>query len=145
MRRLSRFFSLEPKERMLLCKAAALLWAVRAGLWLLPFQTLRRMIERRAREQNVPGESAARIVWAVRAASRYVPRATCLTQSLAAYLLISRNGGSPRLHVGVMKEAAGRLSAHAWVVSDGTVVIGEGRDLSRYTELLRVERAEKVA
>ena len=93
----------------------------------------------------IPGESTARIVWAVRAASRYVPGATCLTQSLAAYLLIGRNGGAPRLHVGVMKEAAGHLKAHAWVVSDGVVVIGEGRDLARYTELLRVEQAEKVA
>jgi hypothetical protein len=142
---MSRFFSLESKDRSLLVKALALLWAVRAGLWLLPFQSVRLMVERRAGKKSISEESAERVVWAVRAASRYIPKATCLTQSLATYLLLARNGESPRLHVGVTKEKTGHLSAHAWVVSKGSIVIGNVPDLSRYRKLLTIEQTKRVA
>jgi hypothetical protein len=142
---MSKLFSLESKDRRLLFKALALLWAVRAGLWLLPFQSVRHMIERRAGKKSISEESAERVVWAVRAASRYVPKVTCLTQSLAAFLLLARNGESPRLHVGVKKERPGHLSAHAWVVSNGSVVIGAAQDLSRYRKLLTIEKRKRAA
>src|SRR5438309_451978 len=66
-----------------------------------------------------------RVVWAVVVASRYVPMSTCLTQALAAQVLLARRGYSAHLHIGVAKEGAeAKLKAHAWVESDGKVLIG---------------------
>ncbi len=44
------------------------------------------------------------------------------------------------LCIGVAKEGGNRLAAHAWVMSDGRVVIGGSpEDLSRYTRLTALE------
>jgi hypothetical protein len=109
------------------------------GLWLLPFRRVRALV---ARMKPVPtllpgGDPAAidRVAWAVTAASRWVPAATCLTQALAAQVLLARCGLSGRLHIGVSKDARQRLVAHAWVESQGRVVVG-GSGLERYTRLL---------
>ena len=83
-----------------------------------------------------------RVVWAVVVASRYVPMSTCLTQALAAQVLLARRGYSAHLHIGVAKEGAeAKLKAHAWVESDGKVLIG-GSEPGRYTHLLALEGEE---
>lgn len=56
--------------------------------------------------------------------SRYVPRATCLTQALTAQILLKRYGHPAELKIGVARGKAGELQAHAWVTSDGVVIIG---------------------
>ena len=58
-------------------------------------------------------------------ARRVVPAATCLPQALAAEALLTRGGLPADLRIGVMKEASGKLLAHAWVESDGRVVVGD--------------------
>jgi hypothetical protein len=45
-RRLRKFVRLPAAERRLLVKAALLLAATRAGVWLLPFRTVRRVVAR---------------------------------------------------------------------------------------------------
>jgi hypothetical protein len=58
--------------------------------------------------------------------SSYVPRATCLTQALAGQVLFDLYGHPAHVHVGVIKtEGKGTFQAHAWLESDGKVVIGE--------------------
>jgi hypothetical protein len=79
--------------------------------------------------------SVERIAWAVGAASRYVPTATCLSQALAAQVLLARHGHPASLRIGVARGAAGRLEAHAWIESRGRIVIGGTADLARYTPL----------
>ena len=63
-------------------------------------------------------------IWAVELSSRYIPRATCLTKALAARVLLSRSGYVTELRLGVTREKSGRVSAHAWVESEGRVIIG---------------------
>jgi hypothetical protein len=75
-----------------------------------------------------------RLTWAVETVSRFVPAATCLTQALAAQVLLTRRGRAARLHIGVSKAEGRKLEAHAWVESQGRVVIG-GSGLERYTVL----------
>jgi hypothetical protein len=72
-----------------------------------------------------------------------VPGATCLSQALAAQTLFLRQGYPAELHIGVAKNETGQLEAHAWVESEGQVVIGDLQNLSRYTPLpsLEAERA----
>lgn len=138
MRRLRRLVRLPAAERGLLVKAAILLWAIRLGLWLLPFQTLRALLVRVARppagspprDPSVPD----RIAWGVAVASRYLPRATCLTQALAAQALLARNGHPACVRIGVATTGARQFHAHAWVESQGRVVFG-GSEVQRYAQL----------
>ena len=76
-----------------------------------------------------------RIAWAVRAASKGVPHATCLTQALAAQVLFARHAHAVDLRIGVAKGEAGGLEAHAWLEHGGRVVVGNVRDLGRYVPL----------
>jgi hypothetical protein len=71
--------------------------------------------------------SIAQLVWAVRFASIYVPNPTCLTQALAGQVLLERYGYPTRLVIGVAPDDKGKapFQAHAWLESNGTVVIGE--------------------
>ncbi|MFQ5849215.1 MAG: lasso peptide biosynthesis B2 protein, partial [Candidatus Binatia bacterium] len=144
MKRLHKFLHLPPTERWLLVKAALLLGAIRMGLWLLPFQTLKHLLacvsqaSKGLHRANRP--SADRIVWAVMAARRYVLRARpCLTQALAVQVLLKRRGYPAHLRIGVARTGTGQLRAHAWVESQDRVVLGGG-EISRYTALPALER-----
>ena len=63
--------------------------AIRLGLWILSFKSLRGCLTQASRKENEAGDSHAvdRIIWAVKATSRRVPKATCLTQALAAQVM----------------------------------------------------------
>jgi hypothetical protein len=118
------------------------LWVIRLGLSLVPVQVLRSLL---ARVPQMPGgwrkagqASPDRIAWAVAAVSRFWPRATCLPQALAAQVLLERNGVPSRFRIGVAQSDDKGFEAHAWVESQGKVVIG-GSALDRYTPLLAVE------
>lgn len=74
------------------------------------------------------------IVRAVRFASEYVPRASCLTQALAARKLLSKYGQGAELKLGVTKNE-GNFEAHAWLEIDGRIVLGKQRVHSRYAVL----------
>ena len=145
MKRLRKFLSLTPRDRRLLLSAAFLLGAIRLGLSLLSFQTLRRLLahvtQTPTRLRNADQSFPDRIAWAVAVASRYVPKATCLTQALATQVLCARQGHTACLCIGVAKGERGHLEAHAWVESQGRIVIG-GSAVEHYT-LLSAFEAER--
>jgi len=143
MKRLRKFLQLKAGEQRLVVKAALLLGTMRLGLWLLPFQTLRRLqvgltrapIRVRDREWS----SRQSVIRAVKTAGRSMPpAATCLTLALTAQVLLLRRGYPALLHIGVDKVDRERFLAHAWVESGGRVVIG-GHELERYTPLASFE------
>jgi hypothetical protein len=129
MERLRKFFLLPATERLLLARALTFLVTMRFALWLIPFRTLRWTLASPAHDLF----SAERVAWAVQAASRYVPRATCLTQALALHVLLKRAGLQSRIRIGVAKEE--QFESHAWVESQGKVVIGDC-GLERYTPIM---------
>jgi hypothetical protein len=135
MRRLGKLLRLAPGDRLLLAEAALWVAAVRTGLWLLPSATLRWLLAVPTREPAADPTPIERTAWAVRAASRCVPRASCLTQALAAKVLLGRRGHPAELRIGVARGGGGRLEAHAWLEQAGRVVIGGSADLERYTRL----------
>ena len=144
MKRLRKFMRLPAAERRLLMKAILLLCAVKVGLGLLPFQTLRRLLANLAvlpvglRDVEDP-RSIERIVWAVELAGRLAPRAsTCLTQALTAQVLLLRRGHPALVHIGTVKGESGEFQAHAWVESGGEVLIG-GHELEQYSPLAILE------
>lgn len=140
MQRVYKFLRLPSTDRRLLVKTMLLLWAVRLGLWLLPFQSLWRLLARMTRGtaklHEVNPASVNQVVWGVRASSRYVPAATCLAQALAAKLLLNRRGYPARLCFGVARSGAGQFQAHAWVECQGRVVIGGLEPLSHFTPVM---------
>jgi hypothetical protein len=93
------------------------------------------MTQRVVRLDRTARPSPERIAWAVRVARRYVPAATCLSQALAVRTLFRRQGYPAQLRIGVTKGERGQLEAHAWVESEGKIVIGGSQDLARYTPL----------
>jgi hypothetical protein len=127
------FLQLPCKEKQLLAKAMLILWAVRIALWTLPFRTLYRSIVEHEGSHKSPSDkchddsSAHKIVWAVRSASMFVPRASCLTQALAAQILLSDSGYYADLRIGVARSGTSGtdpLTAHAWLEKDGKVILG---------------------
>ena len=108
-------------------KALAIVVPVRVALWVLPFRTVHRVVASRAR-RPAGRYSMQQIVWAIGAASRRVPRATCLTQAFAAALMLAANGHEATLRVGVAKDDDGRLRAHAWIESNGETILGDSRE-----------------
>ncbi len=113
-----------------------------AAIWL----TLRLVeidkLQRWAARSGTGTRPVNRIVWAVRAARRRVPGATCLIFSLALQRLLSWHGHASELHIGVTKRN-GELAAHAWVVCQGQVLDGEGGD-DAYTRLIAWRTAEPI-
>jgi Transglutaminase-like superfamily len=142
MTRLGRFLRLSPGDRWLLVTAALLLAATRLGLILLPYRKLRGLVDRLARVSSrrrlAPPASPERIALAVTRASRAVPGATCLTQALAAKVLLERRGHPARVRVGIGRAEGARLLAHAWVECEGRIMLG-GTDLTRYTPFSALE------
>src|SRR5471030_2636007 len=137
MRAIAAFLALSGGDKVLLLRAFAALVMVRVALAILPLERLRVW----ARQMRPLGSgSVDRIVWAVSAASRRMPGATCLVSAFALQRLLSREGHASELHIGVAKRDQ-VLAAHAWVVCEGRTLIGEfdGED---YTHLIAWRVAE---
>ena len=133
-----KFWRLSQADRALLVQAAVWLGATRVVLWVLPFRLVRRLLAQTARPsapRRGPRPSRHRLEWAVSLGRRVVPSSTCLVQALAAAALFIQHGHPADVRIGVMKDEAGGLIGHAWVESDGHVVVGDSSDLSRYAPL----------
>jgi len=139
MKRFRKFLLLTWTERCLLVKAVFLLGLIRLGLWLISFKILWSLLGRVTRKsaglKNSDQAPIDRIVWAVRAASRYVPKArNCLPQALAIQVLLRQEGFPARLHIGIARGEGEQLEAHSWLECEGRIVIG-GSELEHYTRL----------
>ena len=128
--------ALDARDLALLAAATTLVVAVRATLWLLPSRAIVRGVRRlaHARGPEAPRADAMRVVWAVEAASRRVPRASCLTQALAALLFLRACGWHAQLCVGVARRDADGFRAHAWLEREGRILIG-GTGVRQFTRL----------
>lgn len=141
MRTLRKLLALRAGDRRLALAALALLAGVRCGLWLLPFRTLYRLSEaggrkrRPSRPDRVPMD---RVLWAVSATDRFVPRTTCLVRALATRTLLARHGYPSELRLGVAGGGGRAFEAHAWLEQDGQVLVGGPLDPG-YVPLPRLE------
>jgi len=96
---------------------------IRLALWLIPYRRLERLVLQRPQGSATLLVPPARVGLAVRRASRVVPRASCLVQSLAAGWLLRKAGHTPQLQIGV-RGGTQDFAAHAWLECDGQVVVG---------------------
>jgi transglutaminase superfamily protein len=129
MRLLRRAGRLSSSDRRLIVRAAVLHTAVAIAVRVLPFRWARRVascVASAGRRRFVAPVDEARVVWAVRTAAALARLGrTCLTEALAVHALLSAEGLSSIVRLGVIR-AAGRapLAAHAWVERGDRVVVG---------------------
>lgn len=105
------------------------LWVIRIRimLWIFHFSTVQNRVQKIACNYNSTPKNTItmnRLRIMIVAASRYVPRATCLVQALAGYILFSQYGFNTSIKIGVLTEN-GEFEAHAWLEHDEKVVLGE--------------------
>ena len=131
MGHLSKFVSLSTRERTLLVQATILLAVARIGLRTLPFATLRNILSKLSTIGTHSGGRMSdnrvgkQVVWAVDTVGRHLPLiGTCLTQALAAHVLLSRSGLQSDLRIGVTRDPNGKFVAHAWLEKQGAILIG---------------------
>jgi hypothetical protein len=134
-------------EVLPLIKAAALLALIRIVLLVLPFRVVLQAVDRlslaAAGARPPSANEIGLVLWAVTKAGRYVPGARhCLTRALTAKLLLGRKGRASDLRIGVAKDDAGVLIAHAWLESDGAPLFGvTDAEIHRYSLLPQLDRA----
>lgn len=136
MSRFRKFFRLPPREQLLLLKATALLFSIRALLWAFPYPTVKPLVDRVGRETQRPIRfSPERLAWSVAAAAQFVPGGRhCLSQAIALQVLLARRGIQSRICFGFRRIAGAPLVAHAWVEHRDHVLIG-GENLDRFVRL----------
>ena len=139
MRRLTNLLRRPPLQRRLLLTALGSVIAVRLVLWCLPYRTVRRVTSVPVASTPTPPPPVdgrdpivGAVASAVKSASRFVPRATCLTQALVAERMLARRGRSSTLRIGVARDASGAFEAHAWLEHADRVIIGDDGDLERF-------------
>lgn len=128
---LLKFLRLSRSERRCLLMAALLASVIRCSLSLLPFKSVLRLSRRLGSPGSITHSlcrpaSVHQIVWAVKAACRYVPDASCLTRSLVLQILLAQNGRKPSLNIGVAKSEDGTLKAHAWTEEPDELLLNDG-------------------
>jgi Transglutaminase-like superfamily len=130
------FRSLGAERRRLIVEACVLGGAIWLGLRVLPFTSLRRMLDAWA-VRAVPGPQlpATAIGWAVAAVASRSPARTCLIEALTADAMLRRRRHESILHLGVRKteDRLRPLDGHAWVECNGVIVVGHLEDLAKYS------------
>ena len=140
MQYLRQFLSFNHSDRILLFRAMVLLVTIRIGLKLLRFQTLRRWLTRLAQPPVWTNKkkllSIYKLIWSVTIASSYLPGIKCLARALEGY--------AAQLRLGVTKDKKGQLLGHAWVESQGKVVIGGVGTMTKYYNVISLPEWETL-
>ena len=143
MNKLLTFLRLNLRDKYLLIRIAFLMLAIRLGLSVVPFKVLlsflRSWREGRASGHVLDPKRVKRAMWGIRVISPYIPGVTCLTQALAALMLLGTFDQTVSVRIGIAKEEGGDLIAHAWVETEGKIVMGNMLNLSRYSILSGVD------
>jgi hypothetical protein len=137
MRTIGRFCALGVGDRRLIVEAAVLLTFVSVGLRILPFVTLRRLLDRYGRGRPDHGVSPEQVGRALTVTGGRLPgSSTCLVEALVAEAMLRRHGYASELRLGVLKPGTREpLQGHAWVECQGAVIVGNLENLSDYAVL----------
>lgn len=137
MRQVRKFLALSWRERWLVLKAFGALVVVRVALLTMSFSRVRSGIREMARGARDAGArpTPQQVARAVVACSALVPGGrNCLVRALATEILLARLGYHSELKIGAGKLPDGSFEAHAWLESEGKILVGEF-ELGRYAEM----------
>jgi hypothetical protein len=89
-----------------------------------------------AQRRGARAASAQDVAWAVVVAAEWLPgEFKCLPRAYAAHWLLARHGFPSEVRVGVARDAAGKVEAHAWVVHQDQILVGLVEDMQRFVRL----------
>jgi hypothetical protein len=123
------------RDRLDAARAWLWLMAARAGLTLFSYKGITPLVARIPVRRSAAGTTPERCVRAIARAVRLAPGCGCLPQAIAAQCLLRREGLNSNIVFGVAHNQDGRLEAHAWLWSDGRILVG-GEVAGRYTPLV---------
>jgi hypothetical protein len=136
------YVSLDRTQRRRVCEAAGLMLVIWCGLHVVRYSMLRTLLRRYAAAMPAASEADARadVVLSIRRAvggvARRLPFAgSCLVQALTADALLRRHCIESRLVIGVRRTQTSSIEAHAWVDSDGDIVVGDIDSLADFSDL----------
>jgi hypothetical protein len=127
------FVRMPHPDRALALRAAGWLLLARVALWTMPFPRVQELAARLGARGRTVGVAPGRVAWTVETVARSIPDASCLTQALAADVMLSRMGEEPSMHIGVATDR-GAFEAHAWLELHGRPLVGD-LELDRYARL----------
>jgi hypothetical protein len=128
---------MKPTERCFALRIVLVVAGIRAALWIVPFRQLQSVLRSLDRlpvlvSPEIPIET---LVWAVRAVSRRVPGASCLTQSLALHYLLASAGHASAVRIGVANDSNRGFQAHAWVEQAGSTWLSTPSETASYVKI----------
>ena len=124
-RKLKTFLGMSGADRLLVCEAIVMLGMARFIVITVPFRLVAPWLSRAPHTKSCDEALLLRVRQAVTTAARNVPwNAVCLPQAMAAKAMLARHGCGSSFHLGADLNAQGKLTAHAWLVAGGTVVVG---------------------
>lgn len=140
MKKLLKFRKLNSSGKRLFVQAYFSMMLIRLGLLLLPFSKLQGLIKEISQRKMLFPTTRPITAWqvalAVHRSSKYSPgEVKCLARALTTAFLMSRYGLSYKMNIGVARGEQNNFEAHAWVESDGQVIVGNLPDLSRYAAM----------
>lgn len=107
-------------------EAWLLLWACRIGLWFAPFPRVLTGVQYCASHwrssRSLTGDEVVR---RVAGALPFSWHASCLTQALAGWIILTRHSTPARVKIGVASPAERAFAAHAWLECGGKVILGD--------------------
>ncbi|WP_041445236.1 lasso peptide biosynthesis B2 protein [Syntrophobotulus glycolicus] len=125
-----KFSHLSMKEKLLLAGSFLLLGAVRLTILVIPFRYIvpvigKKMAESAQTMDRRTYRKAAKIGWAIDTMSRYTPwESKCLVQAVTALLFLRIFGIPYTLYLGLDRDEANQLVAHAWLRCGELIVTG---------------------
>jgi hypothetical protein len=124
-RKLRAFLGMSGTDRRLVLEAMLMLGLARFLVIAVPFRILAPWLARAPATSSCDEVLVLRVRKAVTMAARNVPwNAVCLPQAMAAKAMLARHGCGSAFHLGADFDAQGKITAHAWLVAGGTVVVG---------------------
>jgi hypothetical protein len=143
--KLRKLFKLKQIDRQLFIEAYLYLGLIRLGLWLLPFGSLRKVLDKidsaHKTDKLAIFVQIEQLTTAIERSSRYSPgNVKCLARALTTEIILTKYGYFPLLKIGVTKGERGQLEAHAWVEEREKIVMGNLRDLDKFTVLPSLKR-----
>jgi Transglutaminase-like superfamily len=142
MKRLLKFWSLPGREKYCFCEAGILLLLSNLSINTIPFRQIYRFLL--ANSNNCTrvvldsAENVELVMLSLSRAANVLPwKSQCLSQSIAAFVMLRRRGIRAVMFVGVKSLEDSSLLAHAWVHT-GREVTDENSENSTYTALVSV-------
>ena len=136
MRRLYKFFHLSLEDKILFFKAIVLVGVFKISLLIFPLKLVQQFVDYVTQELSKPKTiPQEKISWCIKTVGNYLlgPK-SCLPVALAAKVLLKQNGYPATINIGVYKGNEINLEAHAWVESEGKIIVGE-ETMQYYTPL----------